>query len=47
MRITIRLDPETKAKLEELQRRKGFLTISETLRYVISEFFENEGERNG
>jgi predicted transcriptional regulator len=44
MRITIRLDPGTKARLEELQRRKGFITLSETVRYVLSEFFERESE---
>jgi len=44
MRITIRLDPRTKTRLEELQRRKGFLTLSETVRYVLSEFFEREEE---
>jgi hypothetical protein len=42
MRITIRLDPEVRTKLEELQRKKGFLTLSETIRYVISEFFERK-----
>jgi Arc/MetJ-type ribon-helix-helix transcriptional regulator len=44
MRVTIRLDPKTREKLEELQRRRGFLTISETVRYILSEFFEM-GER--
>jgi Arc/MetJ-type ribon-helix-helix transcriptional regulator len=40
VRITIRLDQTTREKLEELRKRKGFLTISETVRYVLSEFFE-------
>jgi hypothetical protein len=44
MRITIRLDPGTRVRLEELQKKKGFLTLSETVRYVLSEFFEREGE---
>jgi len=42
MRVTIRLDPEVRTKLEELRKKKGFLTISETVRYILSEFFMGE-----
>jgi Arc/MetJ-type ribon-helix-helix transcriptional regulator len=44
VRITVRLDQKTGERLRELQKKKGFLTLSETIRYVISEFFEM-GER--
>jgi hypothetical protein len=38
----MKLDQKTFQKLKELQEKHGFLTLSETIRYVLREFFKGE-----
>jgi metal-responsive CopG/Arc/MetJ family transcriptional regulator len=42
--VTVKLDQKTFQKLKELQEKHGFLTLSETIRYVLREFFKSKGE---
>jgi metal-responsive CopG/Arc/MetJ family transcriptional regulator len=44
-RVSIRLDQKTFQKLEELREQHGFLTVSETVRYILREFFK-KGDRD-
>jgi antitoxin component of RelBE/YafQ-DinJ toxin-antitoxin module len=39
--VTIKLDPKTFQKLKELQEKYGFLTLSETIRFILREFFKS------
>jgi len=39
-RVTIALDDEMMRKLKELMHKRGFLSIGEAIRHIISEYFE-------
>jgi len=41
-RVSLKLDEKTFQKLRELQEKQGFLTLSETIRFILREFFKGE-----
>lgn len=43
-KVTIILEEEQYRQLEELKKKRGFVKLSEVVRYVIAKGLENEGK---
>jgi metal-responsive CopG/Arc/MetJ family transcriptional regulator len=41
-RVSLKLDEKTFQRLKQLQEQHGFLTLSETIRFILREFFKGE-----
>jgi len=41
-RVSLKLDEKTFQKVKQLQEKQSFLTLSETIRFILREFFKGE-----